>query len=260
MDPYLEGEMWQEFHGTLIGAIRAQLMRVLPRSYVALLAKRYVLDDDALGIVDLPHARTVYPDVHVVTREVREGAPKSGGTAVAVAEPAVELPSRLPEEVPQLSIEIRDVAERRLVTVVEVLLPANKIGTGAREYGERRAAILATKTHVLEIDLTRRGTRIELRGEAPPAPYYVYLSRVERRPLTAVWPVALRDPLPTVPVPLLPPDPDVPLDLQRSIADCFELVGYERLLNYSAAPPDPTFDPDDARWIAERVTNVRLAR
>src|SRR6266542_2924656 len=42
MDPFLEGEMWQEFHGTLINAIRGQLMRVLPRSYVALLAKRYV--------------------------------------------------------------------------------------------------------------------------------------------------------------------------------------------------------------------------
>jgi hypothetical protein len=253
MDPYLEGEMWQEFHGTLIGAIRAQLMRVLPRSYVALLAKRYVLDDDALGIVDVPRSRTVYPDVHVTTARVREVTLGNRDTSLGVAEPAVELPSRLPEEAPQLSIEIKDVAERRLVTVIEVLSPANKIGVGAREYAERRAAILATKTHLLEIDLVRRGARIELRGEAPPAPYYVYLSRAERRPLTAVWPVALRDPLPTVPVPLLPPDPDVPLDLQRAIADCFELVGYERLLDYGASPPEPPLAPEDAQWIAERI-------
>ena len=26
MDPYLEGEMWQEFHETLAGAIRGQLL------------------------------------------------------------------------------------------------------------------------------------------------------------------------------------------------------------------------------------------
>ena len=26
MDPYLEGEMWQEFHETLAGAIRGQLV------------------------------------------------------------------------------------------------------------------------------------------------------------------------------------------------------------------------------------------
>ena len=253
MDPYLEGEMWQEFHGTLINAVRTQLMGVLPRSYVALLAKRYVLDDAALGIVDVPRSRTVYPDVHVVTAGGGDTTPDVGGAAVAVAEPAVELPSRLPEEVPQLSIEIRDIAERRLVTVIEILSPANKIGAGAREYAERRAAILATRTHLLEIDLVRRGARIELRGEAPPAPYYVYLSRAERRPMTGIWPVTLRDRLPTVPVPLLPPDPDVPLDLQTAVDSCFALVGYERLLDYGAPPPEPPFLPDDARWIEERI-------
>lgn len=32
IDPYLEGEMWQEFHETLAGAIRAQLMpKLAPR-------------------------------------------------------------------------------------------------------------------------------------------------------------------------------------------------------------------------------------
>ena len=38
---------------------------------------------------------------------------------VAVVEPAVELASPISEEVPLLSIEIRDVAERRLVTLIE---------------------------------------------------------------------------------------------------------------------------------------------
>ena len=212
MDPYLEGELWQEFHETLAGAIRAQLMRRLPQTYVALLAKRYVLDRSAIGIVDVPPARVIYPDVRVATRtrsvqEQRAGAGSTGGTAVA--EPAVELPSAIGEEVPQLSVEIRDVANRRLVTIIEILSPANKLGEGAQEYAERRLELLRTRVHLLEIDLVRRGARIRLEGELPPAAYYVYLSRAERRPLTAVWPILLRDRLPIVPVPLLAPDPDI---------------------------------------------------
>jgi hypothetical protein len=54
-----------------------------------------------------------------------------------------------------------------------------------------------------------------------------------------------------VPVPLLPPDEDVPLDLQAAVNACFDLVGYERLLNYREAPPPPPFSESDAAWIAE---------
>ena len=54
MDPYLEGDMWQEFHETLASAMRAQLMPQLAPKYVALLAKRYVVDRPALGIFDVP--------------------------------------------------------------------------------------------------------------------------------------------------------------------------------------------------------------
>ncbi len=67
MDPYLEGEMWQEFHETLAGAIRGQLVRKLPEKYVALLAKRYVVATPSAGalaglsIVDWPTQRVIYP-------------------------------------------------------------------------------------------------------------------------------------------------------------------------------------------------------
>jgi hypothetical protein len=251
MDPYLEGEMFQEFHDTLAHAIRSQLMPLVTPRYVALLAKRYAFDRSALGIFDLPSGRVLYPDVHVVAPPNAPAASALAGSGVAMAEPPVELPSLLPEEVPLLSVEIRDVAERRLVTVIEILSPINKYGEGIRDYAERRTEILQTATHLLEIDLVRRGTRIQLRGEPPAAPYYIYLSRVQRRPWTQIWPLELRKPLPTVPVPLLLPDPDVPLNLQAAVNDCFGLVGYERLLNYSAPPPPPELDKDDAAWADE---------
>jgi hypothetical protein len=255
MDPYLEGELWQEFHETLASAIRAQLMPRLPPKYVALLAKRYTLDRPALGVFDAPPLRVVYPDVHVVAPpEAPSTAPMQGHGGITA--PAVELPSFL--EVPQLNVEIRDVAERRLVTVIEILSPANKYGDGAREYLDRRTDLLRTETHLLEVDLLRQGARIPLVGEPPPAPYYVYLSRWQRRPFTQVWPVALRERLPVVPVPLLPPDPDVPLDLQAAIGACFALVGYERLLPYADPPPPPELSSEDAAWVDATLRQAGL--
>ena len=249
MDPYLEGDMWQEFHDRLLNQISTQLLPALAPTYVALLAKRYVFDRSALGVLDLPpEQRILYPDVHVV--QVRETA-TAYQTATAV--PTIVLSSPVDEEVPILSLEIRDVAERRLVTVIELLSPVNKRGDGAREYVEQRQDLLRTRTHLLEIDLIRRGGRIPLEGHLPPAPYYIYLSRFTRRPKTEVWAVSLRDPLPVVPVPLLPPDEDVPLDLQTAVNNCFSLVGYQRLLNYRELPPPPSFSEADTAWIAEQL-------
>jgi len=236
MDPYLEGEMWQEFHDRLANQISEQLMPRLRPKYVALLDKRYVIDRPGLGIVQ-PSERHVYPDVHVVKPPYRPtvSMPTYGG--VAVIEPTVEVPSPMIEEVPVLSIEIRDVAERRLVTLIEILSPVNKRGDGAREYAQRRLEIMHTSTHLLEIDLLCQGRRIQLLQEPPRTPYYVYLSRAQRRPYTQVWAIELSQPLPAVPVPLLPPDADVALDLQSALNACFDLVGYEELLDYQAEPP-----------------------
>ena len=205
MDPYLEGELWQEFHETLASAIRAQLMPRLTPKYVALLAKRYVLERPALGVFDMP--------------------------------------------APQISIEIRDIAQRRLVTIIEILSPANKLGDGSRDYNERRAELLRTQSHLLEINLLRQGARIPLAGEPPAGRYYIYLSRSQRRPFTQIWPVQLSQRLPAVLVPLLAPDPDVPLDLQAAVNACFDLVGYERLLDYSGPPPPPDLDEQEVGWI-----------
>ncbi|MEM4237567.1 MAG: DUF4058 family protein, partial [Candidatus Nitrosocaldaceae archaeon] len=86
-------------------------------------------------------------------------------------------------------------------TIIEILSPVNKRGTGAQEYLDRRIELMQTATHLLEIDLLTVGHRIPLEGKLPPAPYYVYLSRADRRPRTEVWAIRLQEPLPRVPVP-----------------------------------------------------------
>jgi len=192
-------------------------MPLVRPKYVALLAKRYCTEQLA------------------VTSNHKEGKGLSN------------LPQRfIMDDVPILSIEIQDVAERRLVTLIEILSPVNKRGDGAREYAQRRLEIMHTSTHLLEIDLLCQGRRIQLLREPPRAPYYVYLSRTERRPYTQVWAIELQQPLPVVPVPLLTPDADVALDLQAAIKACFDLVGYEQLLDYLAEPPAGLLE--EQRW------------
>ena len=265
MDPFLEGEMWQEFHERLANRISEHLMRALPAKYVALLAKRYVLNRPSLGIFDAPTTRVVYPDVHVIaeTRSayaVRPAGGAAGMTAVLEQawEPAAEVISPVWERVPQLSVEIRDIAQRRLVTVIELLSPANKQGEGYREYADRRLDLMQTATHLLEIDLLRGGQRLELYGHIPSGDYYVYLSRFQQRPRTQLWPIHLRDRLPSVPVPLLPPDADVTLDIQAAVDGCFALVGYERLLQYADPLPPPALEAEDAAWVYERLVKLTI--
>ncbi|MBD3307796.1 DUF4058 family protein [candidate division KSB3 bacterium] len=247
MDPYFAGDLWQEFHDTLAHQIRGQLLAVLPPRYVALLDKRYIIEGAGMDLVFRPPKRTIYPDVHVLN-VVRETA-----TVEAVAAPTLTLLSNIPEEIPMLSIEIRDIAERRLVTVIEIFSPVNKHGQPFWDYVARREDLLKTKTHLLEIDLLRAGARLPLQGALPPAAYYVYLSRFTHRPQTDVWAIDLRDRLPIVPVPLLPPDEDVALNLQKAVDACFALVGYQRLLDYAQPPPPPPLTPGDVQWVAERI-------
>jgi hypothetical protein len=57
--------------------------------------------------------------------------------------------------------------------------------------------------------------------------------------VTAVWPIQFAQSLPTVPVPLLPEDPDAALDLQRAFTDTYDLLGYDLLIDYQNAPDVP---------------------
>src|SRR5207244_464686 len=134
--------------------------------------------------------------------------PSQGGAAL-VLEPPMRLPTLLTARVPQRSVAILDAAGRRLVAAIELLSPSDKrVGGGREEYLERRENFLAGDVHLIEIDLLRRGTRLPMRGELPPVPYFAFVSRVGERPITGIWPVGIREPLPEIPVPLVPGSAD----------------------------------------------------
>jgi hypothetical protein len=132
------------------------------------------------------------------------------------------------------------------------LSPTNKRGDGHREYAEKRRELMDGPAHLLEVDLIRVGTRFPTAGPAPSVPYFVFLSRAGRRQAVETWPVPLEHPLPPVPVPLLPGDADVLLDLQAALDNVHDFYRYADLLDYTQPPPGP-LSPEQLTWIDQRL-------
>jgi len=59
--------------------------------------------------------------------------------------------------------------------------------------------------------------------------------------------VPLRERLPIIRLPLRSTDPDIPLDLQVVIDQCYRNGGYDEDIDYSVEP-DPPLGVEDAHW------------
>jgi hypothetical protein len=244
MDPYLEGPLWTTVHSNLTEEIARQLAPKVRPKYVPVSNQRIVLATP--DRTELPPYRV--PDVGLLSPD--PGGRTSSGAAVVSAPLVLEALTPIP--IPQTTVEIRDVAGRRLVTAIEVLSPTNKRGDGRREYERKRRQLLRSTAHLMEVDLIRVGRRFPVARELPPVPYFVFLSRARRRGQIEVWPIGIEQPLPPVPVPLLPEDPDVSLDLQAALTEVYNLFGYDDLLDYSRPPPGPLAN-EAAAWVDQRL-------
>jgi hypothetical protein len=159
--------------------------------------------------------------------------------------------------VPHITVQIRDTERRHLVAAIEILSPTNKRKAGRREYLRRRDRFLASYAHLLEIDLLRKGRRVPMAEELPPAPYFVFLSRADERPVAEVWPIPLDQPLPTVPVPLHRGDNDAKLDLQQALTLAYDECCLGDMIDYTK-PPEISLRPEESAWVAHRLRAAGL--
>jgi hypothetical protein len=240
MDPYLEApSIWPDVHTRLMTIIGEQLTPLLAPKYVAELETQVVIDH----LDDDP--QIVLPDVSLTSPELSPEAP----SAVAVAVPApVEV--RVPMDVPTrlVSVYIRQRETARLVAVIELLSPVNKRrGKGREEYLDKRRTLLTSPVHVIEIDLLRRYPRMPFDDPLPSAHYLVMVCKAGERPRSSVWPISVRQLLPTIPIPLLSPDPLVPLDLGQALRTAYERARNDLRVDYHL-PPIPPLSPADTAW------------
>lgn len=250
MDPYLEGSLWMSVHAQLASVFVRQLNpQILPR-YIALQTRRFVRErPDGEGLL----IGETYPDVSVHRQQPIGPGP---GVAGALA-PPLRMNTVMRTPVPHVTVEIRDIEHHHLVTAIEILSPTNKRGEGRREYLRRRDRFLESSVHLLEIDLLRKGRRVPMEEKLPPAPYFVLLSRADQAPLADVWPIALDQPLPTIPVPLLGREDDASLDLQRALSTVYDEYGMNYMIRYKE-PPDVPLTPEQSAWVDQYLRAAGL--
>ncbi len=243
MNPFLEHESaWHDFHENFMPAAQEALNRqILPKYFAKIDEHVYIHEPDLHQPDDETRRLIGRADVWVAStaRDV-----DSGGASTLVAPASVQ---QVVHDEERLSfLEIREKAGRRLVTVIELLSPANKLpGRHRSQFLRKRDEYLASDAHYVEIDLLRGGPRLPwLR--LPDCDYYALVSRVQRRPDAGVWPVRLRESLPTIPIPLAEGDPDARLDLQSLLHRIYDAAGYAVYVYDN--PPDPPLHEDDARW------------
>jgi hypothetical protein len=104
--------------------------------------------------------------------------------------------------------------------------------------------------NLVELDLLLGGRRLPMKRPMPPAGYYALVARAERRPDCEVYALSVRRPLPTIPIPLKAPDPEVGLDLARVFALAYERGRYARTIDYGRSLDLPLL-PEDSVWAAQ---------
>jgi hypothetical protein len=151
MNPYLEHpELWHQVHNRLIvGIADAIADRVAPKYVVSIEQRIYQSFDDPqslVGIADVGIKRDAW------TTEPNDRDEGSVSTLIKPQRVQVEMPW----EVKERYLEVREVATKELVTVIEVLSPTNKkAGEGRSLYEAKRIKTLTSMTNLVEIDLLR---------------------------------------------------------------------------------------------------------
>ena len=97
--------------------------------------------------------------------------------------------------------------------LIELLSPSNKAEPGFSVYAKKRQELIRQPVHLVEIDFLLGGLRPPMGGPLPRGDYYAFVSRADCRPDCDVYAWSIRHPIPTIPLPLDPPDPDLPLGL-----------------------------------------------
>lgn len=252
MDPYLENPaLWPNVHGRLIVAIADTLSPLLLAKYQPIIEESVYRTSDSssvmVGVPDVSVQKTGQESqVANLATAVAEPITSSSSTAPVV----VELP--IPATLRQRFIEIRNTVNQEVVTVIEVLSPANKRGDGRLRYLQKRERILESQANLVEVDLLHRGDAMPTVQGDVLSHYRILVSAAQQRPQALLYPVNLPQPLPQVPIPLRAEDKEPAVDFQAMLDQVYQLSGYEFSIDYNQ-PPKPGWEKPELEWMASIV-------
>jgi hypothetical protein len=261
MDPFLEDPgLWPDVHHEIISEARAFLGERLRPKYSVRIEDRVYISDD----LD-PGRSVIIPDLRIGSHPNWGGGhhpqePAVGGASLDVAEPIVAT-LLIDIEIHESRIEIIDRATQFVVTVIEVVSPANKVreADGRRSFKRKRQEVMNSASHWVEIDLLRAGLEMTRARILPAYEYLVHVSRVHDRPKSLFLPIRISEPLPTISIPLKPEDRDVPLDLQAVLTTAYERANYDLEIDYKR-DPIPPLEGEWAAWADRLLRDKGLRR
>jgi hypothetical protein len=247
---------WPDVHTKLIAYIADELAAELPADLLARTEERVTLLDPVGGEAALrADVAGVDSWKKGVVPQWQPGAETHGG--VIHDEPQIVIV----EELTERWVEILD-KNGRLITVIEVLSPANK-SNGRAAYQARRNACIHAGVNLVEIDLLRAGGHVvaaPMQRVRRPAGvcYLVCVTRSVDPTRRELHVMPLRRPLATIRVPLREEDADILLPLQPLVDRCYQMGRYWNA-DYSQLP-GPALDPEDAAWVQPQVQAAGLGR
>ena len=250
MNPYLErSSLWPDVHIGLIRGIQLILApTVAPKYYVAAEERTYIAARD-------PQSYIGRPDVALI------GPPKLALAGVAVAPTdghALSVIVPVSEEVNERYLEIRESATNRVITVIEILSPANKAkGEGRRVYEEKRRVVLDSATNLVEIDLLRGGEPMPSYPQTD-SDYRILVSRKWERLRSVLYPFHLPQAIPPIPIPLQKGESEPLLALDELLPRIYDEVRYDLRIDYSAPPPPPDLPDEQADWLDGQLRQTSL--
>ncbi|HBB35176.1 MAG TPA: hypothetical protein DDZ80_21760 [Cyanobacteria bacterium UBA8803] len=242
MNPYLENPaFWSEVHNRLIVNLADSLAPQIPPQYRVAIEQRTYLSDESDSVL------VGIPDVSIFSQN-KVTKPTSSTATFASTSKAVTVTIPVPENVKESYLEIQEVATSYVVTAIEILSPKNKrAGEGRKAYKRKRKQVLATTTHLVEIDLLRGGKPMLFLGEVPPSDYRIVVSQGDRRPLAQLYGFSVREAIPSFPLPLQSEDTEPLVDLQALLNGVYERARYNLAIDYSQEPVPPLKEKD-AVW------------
>lgn len=242
VDPFLEAQgYWPDFHATFLNYWREAIGDRLPDVYDVRVEERVKLVD-----AEAEESYLIRPDIAILRSRSPRPDASAGGASVLDPE---TIPTVILDEQRDVFLKIIHRPDKKLVTVLELLSPTNKVGPGYHDYLTRRNAVLRQEVHLVELDLLTAGQRVPMRRALPPGDFFAIIARWEQRPDCQVYSWTLRHGSPRIPIPLRAPDPDLTIDLGEVYATAFDRGRYARSVDYRGALELPI--PEDERAWAE---------
>lgn len=157
-------------------------------------------------------------------------------------------------------IEIRQRNDGRLITLVEVVSPANKTtATGRDAYLTKRNESKSLGANLVEIDLILQGqpTLDYSRDNLPDWDYAVTVTRSTQPERHEIYTATLQKRLPRFRLPLASDDRDTVLDLFTTFSRCYDQGGFAGRIDYQR-DPTTTMSTEDLKWLQQLLKEQKL--